>query len=127
MDIVSRTNLLAFLTGPFMDPDQQAQEELNAIANAVLADAPATITHFLHTDHENGDDPVVAYPEHVETQNRGLITEKYNSRGDSYYGVMAQSRSDSYPGDDRVLYHCYLGGSPLNSAPGFVLTALAAE
>lgn len=127
MQIVARASLLAFLTGPFMDPEQEQLEALTAIGNAVLLNAPASVTHFLYSDHENGDDPVVAYPEHTSTHTEALIDAKYTANGDSYYGVGAQWRDIGLPSDDRVLYHCYLGGSPLNSAPGFVLSTVRAD
>jgi hypothetical protein len=127
MQIVARASLLAFLTGPFMDPDQEHQEEFTAIANAVLLNAPASVTHFLYSDHENGDDPEIRYPEYIQLQSEHLINEQYTANGDSYYGVYAQWRDLGLPNDNRVLYHCYLGGSPLNSAPGFVLSTVWAD
>jgi hypothetical protein len=130
MHIIARSALLATLTGPALNPDQQAQEEMTAFANAILAHAPAAVTHFVYTDHENGDDVQVGWPEYAQVKSVDLLGsgEVYTASGDSYYGCSAEYRHFDYaPGvtptvDSRVLYHCYLGGSPMNSAPGFVIS-----
>lgn len=129
MQIIARANLLAALTGPSMDPEREFQEELTAFANAIQAHAPAGVTHFVYTDHENGDDPVVSWGEHTPTTLLNLLGsgEVQSTQGNGYYGCAAQVVSRQYapgltpPADNRVLYHCYMGGSPLNSAPGFVV------
>jgi hypothetical protein len=130
VQIITRANLLAVLTGTTMDPEQEFQEEMTAFATAILAHAPAAVQHFVYTDHENGDDPVVSWGEYAQTKSVELLGngEVYNARGDSYYGCTAQTHDWQYAAgvtpieDTRVLYHCYLGGSPLNSAPGFVIS-----
>jgi hypothetical protein len=128
MQIITRANLLAVLTGTAMDPMVECQEEMTAFANAILAHAPAEAQHFVYTDNENGDDQVVSWGEYTQLHTTELVPLTYTKSGDSYYGCTAQTRNWQEPEgtapmeDSRVLYHCYLGGSPLNSAPGFVIS-----
>lgn len=123
MQVISRDQLTAVLTGPVYDPEGQFAEEMLAFATAILADAPATTTHFVFTDSENGDDQEVTFGEHAQVTKRCLIGPmEYNRQGNGYYGLVA-TRKDFYsPDDPRVQYDCYMGGSPASSAPGFVLS-----
>lgn len=124
MQIIDRSVLLATLIGQAFDPEQAYTEEMTAFANAILADAPESATHFVYTDNENGDDPTVSWGQDADLHcvvSQELIPLTYTKSGDSYYGLSA-SHSSYEPERSRVIYYCYLGGSPLNSAPGFVLT-----
>lgn len=125
MHVISRSKLLATLTGPLYSVESDRLEEFTAFANAILADAPPTATHFVFTDHENGDDPVVKWAdEGFARQNvvvKKLIPLTYSKLGD-YYGCDAERQSYHSPDDPRIIYQCYLGGCPVSSAPGFVIT-----
>jgi hypothetical protein len=124
MQIVARQHLLGFLTGSSMDPMQEFREEMTAISQAILDDLPAGVQYLVYSDHENGEDPQVSW-EGFGRVSRDLINEQYRSDGDSYYGVSVTQLERVYPADDRRVYNCYLGGSPLNSAPGFVISTAA--
>lgn len=121
MHIVARENLLATLTGPMYDPEQERQEEMAAFVNAILADLPASNTHVVITDSECGEDPEVNYPEYSQIVTRELIPLTYAANGD-YYGLTAKAKDWMGPDDDRRLYNCYLGGCSATSAPGFVVS-----
>ena len=119
MQVVTRAQLAAFLTGSFMDPDQNNQEELTAFGAAILAHSAAPV--FVYTDHENGDDPEVSCAVGMPTVDVVPLT--YTMAGDSYYGVSVQQPQYPEEGNGWAVYNCYLGGSPLNSAPAFNITA----
>ncbi len=122
MQIISRAQLLATLTGPLFDPDSTFIVEMSAFANAILAHAPASVTHFVYTDHENGDDAEVIWPVYLKPRTVQLLDFRKCSSDNGYYGLVAQQHQHSLPDDSRWLYQCFLGGCPVQSAPGFVIS-----
>ncbi len=120
MQIISRAQLFATLTGPVFSPDGDRKEEMSAFATAILNHAPAAVTHFVFTDHENGDDQTVTWSEYDQLHKEELIPLTYAAVGD-YYGLTA-ARKEWNPEDLRWLYQCFLGGCAIQSAPGFVIS-----
>lgn len=127
MYLVTRDQFAAFLTGSTMDPEQSIQQEMSEFAASILADAPASVTHFLVTDHENGDDPEITFPHYVRDE-PGCVQEliPLSNAPNGYYGLSRTRHYGSLDREDenRFVYQCYIGGSPLDSAPGFNITAL---
>lgn len=126
MQIISRAKLLATLTGPVFAPNGFDLQAFTDIANAVLAHAPPEVQWFVYSDHENGGDFYVGIDPQlhsVETMvTQEILPMTYNSNGDSYHGV-AVSYDCTGLGFPNLVYNCYLGGSSLNSACGFVLAS----
>lgn len=120
MQIIARSQLAAVMTSDSFDPDQQFNEEMTAFAAAILAHCPTEYTHFVFTDHENGGDPEVSWGEGARVTPEELVPLTWRQDGGSYYGLT--SVVSDFSANGQPIYHCYLGGSPLNSAPGFVLT-----
>lgn len=121
MQIIARSNLLAFLASEFMDPDGLLGE-LQPIGQAVLDDTPGSIQWFLYGDCENGDDPVISYDD--PTIRKVLYSEDSEN---GYYGVDHIGPNATFAtGTELGYYSCYLGGSPWQSAGGFTLTPVVA-
>lgn len=114
MQIITRSHLKAFLTGPSIDPEGDLSVEQNAFADAILADNLAQ--HFVFTDNENGQDPQVGYDDYAVVV-REVIPSSDAPNG--YYGMTAY-RPEWQP--TTTVYYCYLGGSTVASATGFVVT-----
>lgn len=120
MLIVPRAQLLKYMVSDQYDYDQQFTRVFTVMATAIMADAPPDVTHFVLTDHENGDDLYVGVQEYDGYDSTDLVPLTDDDTG--YFGVAASRNRHFDPGDNRVLYNCYLGGSPLASAPGFVIS-----
>lgn len=126
MQIVAKADLVRLFTesrsqaGPFMDPENEFREEMTAFAAAITADLPEEVTHIVITDHENADDVEVSWPDYAQLEVNELIPMTYSKAGD-YYGVTERHKPGDYTIGRRI-YNLYWGGSPINSAPGIVLT-----
>lgn len=119
MQFCSRENLAAMLCQDV--PEGEGLKEMQLMAEAILTDSKAS--HFLYSNDENGDDPKVSY-EDFQLESSDVLPVRDD--GDlGYFGVVRQSHkfNDTAP---RV-YGCYLGGSPLSSAPGFAVSELYPE
>lgn len=130
MQIVARANLLSYLTGPSFDPDSGMLHELTIIANAVLADAPAEYTHFLLSDHENGDDPEVRWPEFYYEPGRDQLVRTelvpYQQApvingicNGGFYMSRTVKRDELTV---QPLYYAVLGDVPIMAGAGFAIT-----
>ena len=117
LKVISRADLAAFLTSSYMDPEGELQEELQAHAAAILKESSAAL--FVYTDHENGDDPQVGYSEY-NSDSANILPVTYRKDMGSYYGVTVSRHM--YNTQSPKVFHCYLGGSDITSAPGYVIT-----
>lgn len=119
MHIIPKCHLATILTSDMYDPEQEFTEEMAAFAVAIKAYHPE-IEYLVLTDHENGNDPQVDWPEGSCVVSHDVIPLTYAASG-SYYGMSAHECGFSQHGLN-VVFQCYLGGSEGASAPGFVIT-----
>jgi hypothetical protein len=121
MYVIPREMLVEVLLGDRINPDHAFDQEMRDFGEAISSVLRPDITHLVFSDSENGSDPDISHDNFNDTGEDRHPSEDllYRTSDNGYYGItILASRFN----EDAVrIFHCYMGGSSLQSAPGFRL------